>query len=345
MPSISNLLLPAVLFFVLGIFTRVIKSDLRFPPDLAKILSIYLLMAIGLHGGNALAKADLFIALNSVMWAFILGFTLPIIGYLILLATRKVGLLDAAAISAHYGSVSAGTFLTAIAYLDNAGIKYEDYPLIMLAIMESPAIVVGLLLAAKARRTIAARKSKAASHGDEKLALTNSDNVDNEEASFTSLLHDAFTNGSVVILLGSMVIGAISLPSGMEKLFPFVDDIFMGVLCLFLFEMGNVAGKRLGDLRQVGIVLALFGIVMPLIGGVLGVYIGLNILDFSVGGATLVAVLAASASYIAVPPAMRLAVPEANPSYYLTLSLGITFPFNVIVGIPLFHKLAQLNAI
>ncbi|MBL4851883.1 MAG: sodium-dependent bicarbonate transport family permease [Gammaproteobacteria bacterium] len=340
MSSLSNLLLPAVLFFVLGVVARLVKSDLRFPPDLAKVLSIYLLMAIGLHGGYALAKADLFIALNSVMWALIMGFTLPVIGYLILLATKRVSLLDAAAISAHYGSVSAGTFLTAIAYLDNAGVKYENYPLIMLAIMETPAIIVGLLLAAKARQTIAARKLKAGESAD----VTNITDTDGEESSFGDLLRDALTNGSVIILIGSMVIGAIAIPSGMDKLSPFIDDIFMGVLCLFLFEMGHVAGRRLGDLRQVGLLLALFGIFMPVLGGVLGVYIGTHMLGFSIGGATLVAVLAASASYIAVPPAMRLAIPEANPSYYLTLSLGITFPFNVIVGIPLFHKLAQVIA-
>ncbi|MDZ4263433.1 MAG: sodium-dependent bicarbonate transport family permease [Pseudomonadota bacterium] len=343
MSSLSNLLLPAVLFFALGVIARVIKSDLRFPPDLAKVLSIYLLMAIGLHGGYALAKADMMIAMNSILWALVLGFTLPVIGYLILLATRKVSPLDAAAISAHYGSVSAGTFLTAIAYLDNIGVPHETYPLIMLAVMESPAIIVGLLLAAKARQLIAAQEVNSPSGG----AVTMGDDDGNGEhnhSNFGALLRDAFTNGSVVILIGSMIIGAISMPSGMVKLFPFIDDIFTGVLCLFLFEMGMVAAKRIGDFRQVGWVLALFGIVMPLIGGVIGAYVGHSILGFGVGGATLVAVLGASASYIAVPPAMRLAVPEANPSFYLTLSLGITFPFNVVVGIPLYHSLVQAMA-
>lgn len=156
MSSLSNLLIPAVLFFALGVIARLIKSDLRFPPDLAKVLSIYLLMAIGLHGGYELAKADFAIAMNAIMWALILGFTLPIVGYLMLLVTRKVSPMDAAAISAHYGSVSAGTFLTAIAFLDSTGVEYETYPLIMLAVMESPAIIVGLLLAALARKQLAA---------------------------------------------------------------------------------------------------------------------------------------------------------------------------------------------
>lgn len=341
--SISNLLLPAVLFFALGFLARLIRSDLRFPPDLAKVLSIYLLMAIGLHGGYELAKVDMMVALNSIMWALILGFSLPIIGYFALVATRKVSPLDAAAISAHYGSVSAGTFLTAIAYLDNINVSYETYPLIMLAVMESPAIIVGLILAAKARQTLATRGPTVVS-GGEAAAITSGAGVNNGGVGFSELLRDAFTNGSVVILIGSMVIGAISTTSGMEKLFPFINDIFMGALCLFLFEMGMVASRRISDFRKVGWVLGMFGVVMPLIGGVIGVYVGSGILGFSVGGATLVAVLGASASYIAVPPAMRLAVPEANPSFYLTLSLGITFPFNVIVGIPLYHAMAQALA-
>ncbi len=343
MSNLSNLLLPAVLFFALGVIARLIKSDLKFPPDLAKVLSIYLLMAIGLHGGYELAKADLVIAMNSIMWALILGFTLPIIGYIALVLTRKVNPLDAAAISAHYGSVSAGTFLTAIAYLDSAGVTYETYPLIMLAVMESPAIVVGLILAAKARHSIAAREKAPISGGGADLTST-AVTADGPGGKFSELLREAFTNGSVVVLIGSMVIGAISTPTGMEQLFPFIDEIFMGVLCLFLFDMGMVAARRIGDFRQVGWLLAAFGIVMPLFGGVIGAYVGHAILDFSVGGATLVAVLGASASYIAVPPAMRLAIPEANPSFYLTLSLGITFPFNVIVGIPIYHSLVQAMA-
>lgn len=334
MSSLSNLLIPAVLFFALGCIARLIRSDLKFPPDLAKVLSIYLLMAIGLHGGYELAKADLVTAIYSIGWALILGFGLPIVGYLTLVMTRKVSPLDAAAISAHYGSVSAGTFLTAIAYLDNIGVTYESYPLIMLAVMESPAIVVGLLLAAKARQATA--------NGDvgTSSATTAPDDEDGHRG-FSALLREAFTNGSVVVLIGSMIIGAISNPSGMEKIKPFIDEIFMGVLCLFLFEMGMVAAKRIGDFKKVGLFLASFGIIMPLIGGVIGSIVGYSILGFSVGGATLVAVLGASASYIAVPPAMRLAIPEANPSFYLTLSLGITFPFNVVIGIPLYHSFIE----
>ncbi|MQX37366.1 sodium-dependent bicarbonate transport family permease [Roseospira navarrensis] len=333
---LSNLMIPAVLFFALGVIARVIKSDLKFPPELAKALSIYLLMSIGLHGGVELAKADLGSAVSAIVWALLLGFGMPVIGYGLLTATRRVGPLDAAAIAAHYGSVSAGTFLAAMAWLDTQGLAYETYPLIMLAVMESPAIVVGLLLAARARQKV---RAAAGSNG---TATTNGRGEDT--TSLRSLLHGAFTNGSVVILVGCMAIGAISLPNAMDKLKPFIDDIFMGALCLFLFEMGMEAARRLQDFKRVGAILAVFGIVMPIVGGAVGALIGSLALDFSVGGATLVAVLAASASYIAVPPAMRLAVPEANPSLYLTLSLGITFPFNVVLGIPLYHAMVTFLA-
>lgn len=333
MSALSNLLIPAVLFFALGFIARAIKSDLRVPPDLAKVLSIYLLMAIGLHGGYALGKAELSTAFNSVLWAIILGFTLPLIGYGLLLMTRKVDHMNSAAIAAHYGSVSAGTFLTAIAYLDNLNISYESYPVIMLAVMESPAIIVGLLLASWSRHRLAVTGNGGGTAALQQVGMGN--------GQLSGLLHEAFTNGSVVLLIGSMIIGAIAAPASMEKLSPFIDDIFMGVLCLFLFEMGMEAARRIREFRKVGAVLLVFGIVMPLIGGAIGLAVGGLVLEMGVGGTLLVGVLGASASYIAVPPAMRLAVPEANPSFYLTLSLGITFPFNVIIGIPLYHALAE----
>lgn len=334
MSALSNLLIPAVLFFGLGFLARLIKSDLRFPQDMAKMMSIYLLMAIGLHGGFELGKSELGLAFNAVLWAIILGFTLPMLGYVLLLFTGKVDRMNAAAIAAHYGSVSAGTFLTAIAYLDNLGVEYESYPLIMLAVMESPAIIVGLLLASWSRQKIAKENNNSQSF------------IDTDQRSLKEkigpLLHEALTNGSVVILIGSMTIGAISSHKAMEKLFPFIDEIFMGVLCLFLFEMGMEAGRRIKEFSKVGTVLAVFGLTMPLFGGAAGIIVGHWILGLSTGGITLVAVLGASASYIAVPPAMRLAVPEANPSFYLTLALGITFPFNVVVGIPLYHYVATV---
>ena len=324
MSGLSNLLVPAVLFFALGFLARVIRSDLRFPPEMAKALSIYLLVAIGIHGGYELAKADLLTALHALLWAVVLGLTLPVLGYFVLLATRRVDGFNAAAIAAHYGSVSAGTFLTAIAYLKSIGVEYESYPVIMLAVMESPAIVIGLLLAAWTRGRARAGGATAATGG----------------GNLGHILREAFTNGSVVLLIGAMVIGTVATPASIDSIKPFVNDIFMGVLCLFLLEMGLEAARRIEDFRRVGLLLVAFGVLMPVVSGLIGVAIGHGMLGFSIGGTTLVAVLAASASYIAVPPAMRLAVPEANPSLYLTLSLGVTFPFNVVFGIPLYHWVA-----
>ena len=336
MTGLSNLLVPAVLFFALGFLARVIRSDLRFPPEMAKALSIYLLVAIGIHGGYELGKADLLTALHAILWAVVLGVTLPVLGYFVLVATKRVDGLNAAAIAAHYGSVSAGTFLTAIAFLKSVDVDYETYPVIMLAVMEAPAIVVGLLLAAWTRRWMR-NANGAPAAGDTPAAEAGS-------AGLGHILRDAFTNGSVVLLIGSMFIGTVATPASIDSIKPFVNEIFMGVLCLFLLEMGLEAARRIEDFRRVGTLLVVFGILMPVASGLLGIVVGYGVLGFGVGGTTLVAVLAASASYIAVPPAMRLAVPEANPSLYLTLSLGVTFPFNVIVGIPLYYKIATAVA-
>ncbi|MFZ5589025.1 MAG: sodium-dependent bicarbonate transport family permease [Pseudomonadota bacterium] len=316
----SNLLIPAVLFFALGVIAQLVRSDLKLPGDLAKGLSIYLLLGIGLHGGMELAKADFGSAVEAVIAAFALGIILPLIAYAILRWLGKIDTLNSAAIAAHYGSVSAGTFLAALAYLQTLGVTHETYPVIMLAIMESPAIIIGLLLAKLARG--------ATQDG-------------NGGASVGHLVRDAFTNGSVVLLFGGIAAGALATPGSLQKVMPFYDGIFMGVLSLFLLEMGMEAAKRLGEFRRVGVFLVGFGLVMPLIGAAFGLFVGHVLLGFSPGGAALVAVLAASASYIAVPSAMRLAIPEANPSFYLTLALGVTFPFNVIVGIPLYYHAAQ----
>lgn len=319
--SFSNMLIPAILFFALGFLAQLIRSDLKFPSELTKSLSIYLLVGIGLHGGIELAKIDVGSAIGAVFAALALGFALPIIAYFILSLALRIDRLNAAAIAAHYGSVSAGTFVTAVAFLDAQQIAYESYPVIMLAIMESPAIIIGLLLANMARNGGGAAGQR--------------QQVSRE------LLHDAFTNGSVVLLLGSMLIGAIAQPASLGKILPFYDTLFMGALSLFLLDMGMEAARRIGDFRQAGASLVMFGIVMPLIGAAIGLATGHWILGFGVGGTLLVAVLGASASYIAVPPAMRLAIPEASPALFLTLSLGVTFPFNVLVGIPLYFAAAK----
>ena len=260
-------------------------------------------------------------ALTAVAAAIALGVLLPIVAYSILRGLGRIDRLNASAIAAHYGSVSVGTFLTAVAFLDSVGVKYETYPVIMLAIMESPAILIGLVLAGMSRRETGA--------------------VNVREGVAGSLVREAFTNGSIVLLFGSMLIGALGTPNSVGKIMPFFDSVFMGVLCLFLLDMGMEAARRLGDFRRVGVFLIGFGLAMPLLGAAAGLAVGHWLLGFGVGGTLLVAVLGASASYIAVPPAMRLAIPEANPSFYLTLSLGVTFPFNVVIGIPLYYSAAQ----
>lgn len=320
--GLDSLLIPAVMFFALGVFARLIKSDLKFPEGMTKGIGLYLLMAIGLKGGIALSKADIQLAIESIIWATILGFILPIIGYGLLRFRNKINQFDAAAIAAHYGSVSAATFLTAVAFLEVSGVSYESYPIVMMVIMESPAIIVGLMMASFVRKQMAAQKGTA-----------------KVKTEWGPLLHEAFTNGSVVVLLGALLIGATASPESLEQVTPFTKDIFMGVLCLFLLDMGIEAAKKVDTLKKAGITLVAFGMIMPLIGGTLGIIIGGSFLEFSVGGTFLLAILSASASYIAVPPAMRYGVPEANPSYYLTLSLGVTFPFNVVVGIPLFYQM------
>ncbi len=322
--GLDSLLIPAVLFFALGVFARLVKSDLKFPEGMSKGISLYLLMAIGLKGGAALAQADLTVAVQSIFWALVLGFTMPLIGYSLLRFRNRIDRMNAAAISAHYGSVSAATFLTAVAFLEALNVSHETYPIIMMVVMETPAIVIGLLLAALARKEME-------KNGDGSASVTE----------WKPLMHEALTNGYVILLLGAMVVGAVAPEAAMEKVFPFSHEIFMGVLCLFLLDMGIEAARRMGAFKKVGMVLVAFGIVMPMIGGLLGIFVGASLLGFSVGGTLLVAILAASASYIAVPPAMRFGVPEANPSYYLTLALGITFPFNVVVGIPLFYSLSN----
>ncbi|GKS69367.1 sodium-dependent bicarbonate transport family permease [Nitrosomonas sp. PY1] len=290
------------------------------------MIVIYLLIGIGLHGGKELAASHLADAIPAVWAALGFGVGLPIIAYIILRWLGKIDPLNSAAISAHYGSVSAGTYMTAVAFLGGIGVTYEPYPVIMLAIMESPAIMIGLVLAGYSRRIMGASSetSTAAKKGMMK-----------------HLLIDAFTNGSILLLFGSMAIGAAVSEASYHKIEPFFELIFMGALCIFLCDMGMEAGKRLSEFKSVGVFLVSFGIAMPLIGAACGLVVGHFVLGYSVGGITLVTVLAASCSYIAVPPAMRLAVPEANPSFYLTLSLGVTFPFNVVVGIPTYYAAAQ----
>ncbi len=226
-------------------FACIIKSDLKFPPDMHKMIVIYLLIGIGLHGGKALATSNMGDALPAVWAALGFGIGLPIIAYIILRAIGKIDPLNAAAISAHYGSVSAGTYMTAVAFLGGIGVTYEAYPVIMLAIMESPAIMIGLVLAGYSRKIMGGAQK-------------------GEKGMMKHLMIEAFTNGSILLLFGSMAIGAAVSDTSYKKIEPFFETIFMGALCIFLSDMGMEAGKRLSEFKQVGVFLVGFGIVMPI---------------------------------------------------------------------------------
>ena len=292
----ANLLSPAVLFFAMGLAAAVLKSDLKLPEALYVTLTIYLLTAIGFKGGVALREAGLGAVLLPGLAAMALGALIPLWTYPLLRFGGKLQAVDAAAIAAHYGSVSAVTFIAASNYLKGVGEYYEDYATAFLAVMESPAIIVGVLLG---------RMSMPQQAG----TLFN--------GSLKGILHEAILGRSVFLLGGSLIVGALCGKPGMEKVEPFFVTPFQGILALFLLEMGLVAGRRLGDLKKVGPFLVGFGMVMPLVHGCLGVILG-DLTGLSLGGATLLGVLAASASYIAAPAAMRLSLPEANPALYLT---------------------------
>lgn len=318
----ESLLTPSVLFFALGMFAQLIRSDLKLPPDLIKSMTVYLLLGIGIHGGAELAHASILAAIPALVVAFSFGLLIPVIAYWIIHHLGKLDRLNAVAIASHYGSVSAGTFLTAVAFLEAMSIPYEKYPVVMLAVMESPAILVGLLMANLVRGKEQQQSEEPSQH-------------------LHHILRESFTNGSIILLAGGLLIGDVVPDKNLQAVLPFFNQMFMGVLCVFLLAMGMEAGKKLNDFKQAGLFLVSFGVLMPILLGALGVLVAHALLGFSAGGATLVAVLMASASYIAVPPAMRIAIPEANPSLYLTLSLGVTFPFNVLLGIPLYYQMTQ----
>lgn len=311
----DNLLDPVVLFFVLGVLAGIAKSDLRLPEALYETLSIYLLVSIGLKGGVQLATADPGGVFVPAIAAVLLGVVIPPVAFTILRRFGRFARPDAAAIAAHYGSVSVVTFAVALSYLDRLQIPYEEYVTTLLVILEIPGIAVGILIA----RMGAARGS----------------------VQLGKLMHELFFGKSIVLLLGGMIVGYASGPERMGAVGVLFFDLFRGALAFFLLEMGLVTARRLGDLRRVGPFLVGFGVAMPLFSGTLGALAGL-LAGLSVGGMTVLATLAASASYIAATAAMRVAVPEANPTLYLTASLGITFPFNIMLGIPIYFWMAQL---
>lgn len=305
-----NLLSPVILCFFLGIAATLVRSDMRFPEQLYHGLSIYLLLAIGIKGGVAMVSSP-----GSGVWIALVAATLlsaatPLWCYPVLRYLGRMSQANAAAVAAHYGSVSVVTFLAGIAFLQATGEPYEGFLPAMVAVMEVPSIVVALLLANRSR-------SK-------------------ERQPWTQSVRTVLTGKSVFLLIGGLIIGLISGEAGLAKVDAFFVQPFQGVLCLFLLEMGMVASRRFGDLRKVGPFLLGFGIIVPLLHAVLGISIG-ELCGLSRGGAFIFGILAASSSYIAAPATIRLALPQASPALYLTSSLAITFPFNLTVGIPLYY--------
>ena len=311
----QNLLTPMILCFALGLAAALARSDLSVPEAAAKAMSLYLLFAIGFKGGVAVAAhgfdGHLFATL---IGGVVLSFGLPLVAYAVLRTITRLSALDAAAVAAHYGSISIVTFVTATSVLTGQGIAYEGYMVAVAAAMEAPAIVSALWLVAR---------SGSGARMDAKL------------------WHEILLNGSIVLLVGAFAIGLTTGEGGMAKIESFIVSPFQGVLCLFLLDMGLVAGRGLRGAKGVLSVGAVaFGVIMPVIGATFGCGVGLA-LGLSTGGLALLMVLAASASYIAVPAAMRVALPEANPALSLTLSLGVTFPFNLTLGIPTYIAVAQ----
>jgi hypothetical protein len=320
--ALQNLASPMVLFFALGLLAALARSDLVVPEAVAKTLALYLMMSIGFKGGVEVARSGFTLKIGLVLVATaILSFIIPVIAYNLLKLTSRLSAIDAGAIAAHYGSISIVTFVAATQTVTALGFSYEGYLIAVAAVMETPAIVSALLLA-----RLGAKK--------EGLSLDGGESV-------PALLREIAFNGSVVMLVGAFVIGWITGPPGMDMIKAFIVDPFRGILCLFLLDMGLVAGRGMrAGARHLSPPVVLFGLYMPLISAALAAATSL-LLGLSVGGTALLITLAASASYIAVPAAMRLALPEANPSVYLTLSLGVTFPFNLTLGIPLYVALAE----
>jgi uncharacterized protein len=318
---LQNLLSPPVLFFFLGVIAVLVGSDLEIPSPLPKLFSLYLLLAIGFKGGLELQHSGLGGQVLPTIAAAV-GMSLLVPVYSFLLLKLRFDGFNAAAIAATYGSISAVTFITAEGFLETQKLPFDGFMVAALALMESPAIIVGLLLV--------------------KLASPQR-RPDAKEMRWQELLREAFLNSSVLLLVGSLVIGllvAAYSPASVVKMLPFSEQLFYGALSFFLLDMGIVAAQRIRDLREAGAFLVGFSIVMPLFNSLVGVLISKG-LGLEPGNALLFVVLCASASYIAVPAAMRMTVPEANPSLYISMALGVTFPFNIIVGIPLYMTLVN----
>lgn len=306
-----------ILAFALGALATVAGSDLRLPASAAAVLSYYLLFAIGLKGGVSLATASPADLVLPVLATLALGVITPVIAFVIARRALPVGRVDAGALAAHYGSVSAVTFASAVTLLDGTGVQVEGFAPALLAMLEVPGIIVALVLAAG----LGSRGS----------------------SGWVTAVREALLGKSIMLLMGGLAIGVIAGPDGTAAVDPLFRDLFFGALTIFLLDLGVAAAQRCRGLLGIGPRLILFATAVPLVNGSIGVLLG-TAAGLSVGGAAVLGVMAASASYIAAPAAVRVALPEANPAIYLTASLGITFPINLVIGIPLFHALASVLA-
>jgi len=313
---ISNLTNPTLLFFVMGIVATLVKSDLEIPSTTIKFISLYLLFAIGFKGGQELSHGGFTTEiLLSLILGVVIASLIPLYTFFVL--KRKMSVSDAAAVAATYGSVSAVTFVAATSFLEAQGVAFGGHMVAVMALMESPAIIVGVI-----------------------LMMRYDPDHDSQSADLKSIVKHSFTNGSVLMILGSLIIGIVADTKQAEGIKPFTTDIFKGFLAIFLLEMGMVTAKRFGAFRKYGWFVTAFAIVAPIVNGAaVAVISGLVTQD--VGNRLMFAVLAASASYIAVPAAMRLAAPKADPGLYIPMALGVTFPFNITFGMPIYFAIVR----
>lgn len=311
---------PAILFFIFGVLAGFAKSNLEIPPAISRFLSLYLLMALGLKGGFALHESGMNTEVGlSLLAAISLAVLIPSIGYFIL--SRKLKPLDAAAIAATYGSISAVTFITATQSLDQLGIHYGGHMAAAMALMESPAIIFAIILANRVR------SQHKVSHA-------------NHPSSLSKILHESFTDGGQLLLLGSMLIGILSGDMGHKVLAPFSIDLFKGLLSFFLLDMGLLAARNISELKNKPIITLVYAVVAPIAHALIALTIA-RLFGLELGNTILLMVLAASASYIAVPAVLKEALPEVSPALYMGMSLGLTFPLNIIFGIPVYTFIAQ----
>lgn len=322
----QNLLDPSVLFFIFGVLAGALKSNLEIPSAISRFLSLYLLMALGLKGGFALSHSGLTSEVGiSLLAAIALALTIPLIGYWVL--KHVIPQFDAAAVAATYGSVSAVTFVTTVQYLETHQIAYGGHMAAAMALMESPAIIWAVVFANTLRQKNQEATLSSGLEGSNKIQIG-------------KVLHESFTDGAQLLLLGSMMIGILSGDTGKAAMQPFSGDLFKGMLSFFLLDMGLMTARNLSQIKGTSPALIGYAILGPIVHASLALALA-SLLNLSPGNGALLMVLAASASYIAVPAVLRYALPEANPSLYFGLSLGITFPLNILLGIPIYVQLAQ----